>query len=116
MTKDGLVEVIDRAQKRKGQEMKDVAEAISMGLRNTSSSKEAALEKKKNTQKNYLKVAASMKEQLTHGQYMQFLEAHESDPNIDPDLKQVAYQLILHEKAKAQYEATKEAALKDEGY
>ena len=77
---------------------------------------EAALEKKKNTQKNYLKVAASMKEQLTPGQYMQFLEAHESDPNIDPDLKQVAYQLILHEKAKAQDEATKEAALKDEGY
>ena len=77
---------------------------------------EAALEKKKNTQKDYLKVAASMKEQLTPGQYMQFLEAHESDPNIDPDLKQVAYQLILHEKAKAQDEATKEAALKDEGY
>ena len=78
--------------------------------------KEVALEKKKNTQKNYLKVAASMKEQLTPGQYMQFLEAHESDPNIDPDLKQTAYQLILHEKAKAKDEATKEATLKDEGY
>ena len=88
----------------------DVVNSDSMKMR------EAALEKKEKTQKNYLKVAASMKEQLTPGQYMQFLEAHESDPNIDPDLKQVAYQLILHEKAKAQDEATKEAALKDEGY
>lgn len=74
------------------------------------------LEKKEKTQNSYRRVAASMKEQLTHGQYMQFLEAHESDPNIDPDIKQVAYQLILHEKAKAQVEATKEAASKDEGY
>jgi len=57
-----------------------------------------------------------MKEQLTHGQYLQFLEAHESDPNIDTDIKQVAYQMLMKEKADAQLEATKEAALKDEGY
>ena len=74
------------------------------------------LEKKEKTQKNYLKVAASMKEQLTPGQYMQFLEAHETDPNIDPDIKQVAYQLIRKEKADAQLDATNEAASKDEGY
>ena len=73
-------------------------------------------EKKEKTQKEFRAAAAMMKERLTHSQYLQFLEAHESDPNIDPDLKQVAYQLILHEKAKAQDEATKEAALKDEGY
>jgi len=72
--------------------------------------------KKEKTQKNYLKAAASMKEQLTHGQYLQFLEAHESDPNINSDIKQVAYQLLMKEKSDAQLEATKEAALKDEGY
>ena len=46
-------------------------------------------EKKEKTKKDYLKVAASMKEQLTPGQYMQFLEAHETDPNINPILSRL---------------------------
>jgi hypothetical protein len=74
------------------------------------------LEKKEETQKNFCAAAATMKERLTHGQYLQFLEAHETDPNIDPDIKQIAYQLIMHDKAKANLEATIEAASKDEGY
>ena len=96
------------------QKIKD--ESMEMLAREKEAATKRKLEKKDKTQKDFRAAAAMMKERLTHGQYMQFLEAHESDPNIDPDLKQVAYQLILHEKAKAQDEATKEAALKDEGY
>lgn len=77
--------------------------------------KQADAKRNMEKKENYLNVAATMKERLTHGQYLQFLEAV-GDPNADPDIKQVAYQLILHEKAKPQDEATKEAALKDEGY
>ena len=96
------------------QKIKD--ESMEMLAREKEAATKRKLEKKDKTQKDFRAAAAMMKERLTHSQYLQFLEAHESDPNIDPDLKQVAYQLILHEKAKAQDEATKEAALKDEGY
>ena len=96
------------------QKIKD--ESMEMLAREKEAATKRKLEKKEKTQKDFRAAAAMMKERLRHSQYLQFLEAHESDPNIDPDLKQVAYQLILHEKAKAQDEATKEAALKDEGY
>jgi len=92
------------------------SESMQMLEREKQADAKRKLEKKEKTQRNYLKVAASMKEQLTHGQYLQFLEAHESDPNINSDIKQVAYQLLMKEKSDAQLEATKEAALKDEGY
>jgi hypothetical protein len=92
------------------------SESMKMLEREKQADAKRKMEKKEKTQKSYLKVAATMKERLSYGQYMQFLEAHESDPNIDSDIKQVAYQLILHEKATAQDEATKEAASKDEGY
>jgi hypothetical protein len=92
------------------------SESMQMLEREKQADAKRKLEKKEKTQKNYLKAAASMKEQLTYGQYLQFLEAHESDPNIDPDIKQVAYQLLMKEKSDARLEETKEAALKDEGY
>ena len=92
------------------------SESMRMLERGRQADAKRKIERKERRQKSYLRVAATMKDRLTPGQYMQFLEAHESDPNIDPDIKQVAYQLILHEKATAQDEATKEAASKDEGY
>jgi hypothetical protein len=92
------------------------SESMQMLAREKQADAKRKIEKKEMTQKSYLKVAATMKERLSHGQYMQFLEAHETDPNINSDIKQVAYQLILHEKAQAQSEATNEAVRKDEGY
>jgi hypothetical protein len=92
------------------------SESMQMLEREKQADAKRKLEKKEKTQKEFLTAAAMMKERLTHGQYLQFLEAHESDPNIDTDIKQVAYQMLMKEKADAQLEATKEAALKDEGY
>jgi hypothetical protein len=108
---DGFGTPIDRTEDQEIQ-----SESMKMVEREKQADAKRKIEKKEKTQKEFRAAAALMKERLTHGQYLQFLEAHESDPNIDPDIKQVAYQFILKEKSDAQLEATKEAALKDEGY
>jgi len=92
------------------------SESMQMLAREKQADAKRKLEKKEETQNSYRRVAATMKERLSYGQYLQFLEAHESDPNIDQDIKQVAYQMLMKEKSDAQLEATNEAASKDEGY
>lgn len=52
------------------------------------------LEKKEKTQKEFRAAAALMKERLTHSQYLQFLEVHKIDPNLDPDITKVVYELL----------------------
>jgi hypothetical protein len=52
------------------------------------------LEKKEKTQKDFRTAAAMMKERLTHSQYLQFLEVHKIDPNLDPDIIDVVYELL----------------------
>jgi hypothetical protein len=45
-------------------------------------------------QKEFRAAAAMMKERLTHSQYLQFLEVHKIDPNLDPDIHEVVYELL----------------------
>ena len=51
-------------------------------------------EKKEKTQKDFRAAAAMMKERLTHSQYLQFLDVHKIDPNLDPDIHEVVYELL----------------------
>jgi hypothetical protein len=79
----------------------DVVNSESMNLLNRIKQEDIKriLEKKDKTQKDFRSAAALMKERLRHVEYMQFLDVHKSDPNLNPDVMEVVEELIRKEKA-----------------
>ena len=74
------------------QKIKD--ESMKMLAREKEAATKRKLEKKEKTQKDFRAAAAMMKERLTHSQYLQFLDVHKIDPNLDPDIHEVVYELL----------------------
>jgi len=74
------------------QKIKD--ESMEMLAREKEAATKRKLEKKEKTQKDFRAAAAMMKERLTHSQYLQFLDVHKIDPNLDPDIHEVVYELL----------------------
>ena len=69
-------------------------ESMEMLAREKQAAIKRKLEKKDKTQKEFRAAAALMKERLTHGEYLQFLEVFKIDPNLDPDIENVVYELL----------------------